>query len=144
MTSWLRWPCATPTSRREATPGPCSPPSRTTAYTSCSLSGRCITGIDSARRYYDHFFNSFRPLVAGYALRSEWVEDAGVGQEYTIWTRSGAGGALERHEVIGILTFGGRLLSGERAYGSERLLRLMFGPLYDEAVPTPVGVPPPS
>lgn len=106
--------------------------------------GRCITGIDSARRYYGHFFNSFRPLVAGYALRSEWVEDAGVGQEYTIWTRSGAGGALERHEVIGILTFGRRLLSGERVYGSERLLRLMFGPLYEEAVPTPVGVPPPS
>ncbi len=103
--------------------------------------GLLLTGIDAARRYYDHFFAAFRPLVAGFSLRSEWTDDRGVGQEYTVWTRTGPDGALERHEVIGILTFGRERLSGERVYGSERLLRLMFGPTYDEATPIPTGGP---
>lgn len=102
--------------------------------------GLRLEGIDVARRYYDHFFGTFRPLVAGFQLRGEWSDDRGLGQEYTIWTSTGPNGALERHEVIGILTFGAEKLSGERVYGSERLLRLMFGPVYDEATPVPTEV----
>ncbi len=103
--------------------------------------GVVLDGLDLARRYYDHFFSTFRPLVAGYAQRSEWTDDRGVGQEYTIWTRTGAGAALERHEVIGILTFGTDRLSGERVYGSDRLLELMFGPVLADARPVEVGIP---
>jgi hypothetical protein len=97
--------------------------------------GRVLKGLDLAKRYYDHFFTTFRPLVADYAMRGEWLNDDGLLQEYTIWTSTGEGGAVERHEVIGILTFGTTKLSGERVYGTERLLRLMFGPVYDDAVP---------
>jgi len=103
--------------------------------------GLVLEGLDLARRYYDHFFSAFRPQVAGYTLRSEWRDERGLGQEYTIWTRTGPGGALERHEVIGILTFGRDKLSGERVYGSERLLRLMFGPVFDAGKPIVVGEP---
>jgi hypothetical protein len=97
--------------------------------------------MDATRRYYEHFFSTFGACVAGSSLRTEAVGPDGVGQEYTIWTATGAGGALERHEVVGILTFGTERLSGERVYASERLLRLMLGPVYDESTPIEVGEP---
>jgi hypothetical protein len=96
--------------------------------------GRVLRGMDAARRYYDHFFAHFRPLVLGYELRGEWVNEAGVGQEYVITARTPEGGR-ERHHVIGILTFGREALSGERVWASERLLRLMFGPAWDLTEP---------
>jgi hypothetical protein len=96
--------------------------------------GRRLLGRDRARRYYEWFFPNFRPRVVDYALRAEWANENGVAQEYTIWVRGDAG-EIERHEVIGILTFGTTALSGERVYGDERILRLMFGPLFDEAEP---------
>jgi hypothetical protein len=96
--------------------------------------GRALLGKDMAKRYYDYFFTTFRPLVSDYALRGEWVNDDGLLQEYTMWATTGEGGAVERHDIIGVLTFGRTKLSGERLYASERLLRLMFGPVYDEAV----------
>jgi len=96
--------------------------------------GRALRGMASARRYYEHFFAHFRPLVRGYTLRGEWVTDEGVGQEYVITLRAPDGGS-ERHHVIGILTFGTNALSGERLYASERLLRLLLGPVYDETEP---------
>jgi len=103
--------------------------------------GLLLEGIELARRYYDHFFTAFRPVVAGYEMRGEWHDDHGLGQEYTIWTRTGPDGSLERHEVIGILTFGTERLSGERVYGSDRLMRLMFGPVLDAARPIGTGGP---
>jgi hypothetical protein len=97
--------------------------------------GRVLRGADRARRYYEHFFARFKPLTDGFVLRGEWVTDEGVGQEYTLWVRL-PDGTRERHDVIGVLTFGeDERLSGERVYASERLLRLMFGPLYDETEP---------
>jgi hypothetical protein len=104
--------------------------------------GLILRGTELAQRYYDHFFATFKPSVAGFDMRNEWIDDGGVAQEYTIWTTTGPGGALERHEVIGILTFGTTKLSGERVYGTERLLRLMFGPVYDDGVPIDAGTPP--
>jgi hypothetical protein len=102
--------------------------------------GLLIPGIALARRYYQYYLSDFAPLIAGYTMRQEWVTDDGLGQEYTLWTRA-AGGTLERHEIIGILTFGTTRLSGERLYTSNRLLRLMFGPILDEAQPVAVGGP---
>lgn len=97
--------------------------------------GRVMRGTDKARRYYEYFFPNFKPMAERSELRSQWVTDDGVGQEYTIWVRV-PGGELERHDVIGILTFGKNgKLSGERVYASDRILSLMFGPLLDEAEP---------
>ena len=96
--------------------------------------GLVFRGMAAARTYYEHFFATFRPTVAGYQLRNEWVADDGVGQEYVIDVRAD-GGAIERHAVIGILTFGEAGLSGERLYAGERMLRLMFGPAFDLAEP---------
>jgi hypothetical protein len=96
--------------------------------------GRVLRGMAGARRYYEHFFARFRPLVRGFELRNEWVTDEGVGQEYVITLATPERGE-ERHAVIGILTFGRDALSGERVYASERLLQLMFGPAYELAEP---------
>jgi hypothetical protein len=60
-----------------------------------------------------------------------------LGQEYTVWLRL-PDGTRERHEIIGILLFGPSGLAGERVYASERLLRLMLGPIYDETTPLEV------
>ena len=65
---------------------------------------------------------------------SEWVNAEGLGQEYVIALRTPDLG-VERHHVIGILTFGAEALSGERVYAGERLLRLMFGPAFDLSEP---------
>lgn len=94
--------------------------------------GRAFRGMDGARLFYDHFFASFQPLIAGYELLREWVTDEGVGQEYRIDLRFPDGGE-ESHRVIGVLGFGRSALSGERVWASDRLLRLMFGPAYEQA-----------
>jgi len=98
--------------------------------------GLAFRGMAGARVFYEHFFASFQPLIAGYELRSEFVSEEGVAQEYVIALRF-PDGRRERHPVLGILTFGSEALSGERVWGSERLLRLMFGPAYEQA--TPIG-----
>jgi hypothetical protein len=90
--------------------------------------------MPAARRYYEHFFARFRPLVRSFTLRDEWVTDGGMGQEYVITLVTPERGE-ESHHVIGILTFGQEALSGERVYASERLLRLMFGPAWELTEP---------
>ena len=104
--------------------------------------GVAFRGMDAARRYYEHFFSTFQPSIADFTLRGQWVNEQGVAQEYTIWTNTGPDGGVERHDVFAILTFGTTLLSGERLYSTERLVRLLFGPVVDEAEPIAVGYPP--
>ena len=94
--------------------------------------GLAFRGMAAARLFYGHFFASFQPLIAGYELLREWVTDEGVGQEYRIELRF-PDGREESHRVIGVLTFGRDALAGERVWASERLLRLMFGPAYEQA-----------
>ena len=94
--------------------------------------GLAFRGMAAARLFYDHFFAHFQPLIAGYELLREWVTDEGVGQEYRIDLRF-PDGREESHRVIGVLTFGRDALAGERVWASERLLRLMFGPAYEQA-----------
>jgi hypothetical protein len=100
--------------------------------------GVVLRGRDLALRYYEHFFAAVMPTMAGFRLRSEWVTDEGVGQEYELMITRPEG--PRRHAIIGILTFGtdGRL-SGERLYASDELLQLFFGPLLAEAVPIDGG-----
>ena len=96
--------------------------------------GVTLRGRDLAREYYEHFFAKCMPRISGFDLRSEWVTDEGVGQEYQLFLDGPDGPTA--HPIIGILTFGGEgVLSGERLYASDELLRVMFGPVLDHAVP---------
>lgn len=93
-----------------------------------------LRGRDAVRRYYEHLIAEFLPRVASYEVRSQWVTDVGVGQEYKLYLDGPDGPA--RHDIIGILAFGtpGRL-SGERIWGSDELLKTMVGPALDETTP---------
>ena len=95
--------------------------------------GVLLRGRTAARRYYEHFFSTVQPRITGYDLRSEWITDEGVLQEYTLYV-DGLGEPGTGQSIIGILTFGddGKL-SGERLYASDALLEFMFGPVLDEA-----------
>jgi hypothetical protein len=96
--------------------------------------GVALRGRALARAYYEHFFAHCMPRITGFTLRSEWVTDEGVGQEYQLFLDGPDGSTT--HPIIGILTFGGEgVLSGERLYASDQLLRVMFGPVLDHAVP---------
>jgi hypothetical protein len=99
-----------------------------------------VRGMDAARAYYEYFFANFMPLVEGFELRSEWENDEGLGQEYVMQLRDKESGALHAEPIIGILLFGQTGLSGERLYANESLFKVMFGPVYDQAVPA--GSPP--
>jgi hypothetical protein len=96
--------------------------------------GVVLRGRGMAQRYYEHFFADVMPMINSYSLRSEWVTDEGVGQEYELMLAGPDG--PRRHAIIGILTFGaGGRLSGERLYASDELLQRFFGPVLDDAVP---------
>lgn len=96
--------------------------------------GVTLRGGDFARAYYEHFFAQCMPQIVGYELRSEWVMDDGLGQEYRVDVDTPSG--PRRHDILGILTFGDQgLLSGERLYASDEFLRFLFGPL----LPAPPG-----
>jgi hypothetical protein len=91
--------------------------------------GIVFTGRDAARIYYEHFFSTFQPTAVGGELRAEYVSDEGLAQEYVITVR-GPDGVKERFPIVSVLTFGQGLLSGERVYGEDRFLRMLFGPAY--------------
>jgi hypothetical protein len=96
--------------------------------------GLVLRGLPAVRVYYEHFVATFQPSIAGYELRSEWVNDVGLGQEYWIDLRL-PGGGTERQAVVGILLFGRDALIGERIYASDSMLRTMFGPAHALARP---------
>ena len=98
--------------------------------------GLGLRGSAEVRRYYANLMGKFIPRTVGYELLSEWVSESSVAQEYEIEVR--VDGGNEKHRVIGILfadaARSGKL-GGERVYGRERILRLMFGEMYDELKP---------
>jgi hypothetical protein len=90
--------------------------------------GVTLGGRDFVRAYYERFFAECMPQFVGYELRNEWLMDDGLGQEYRVDVQTPDG--PRRHDILGILTFGDHgLLSGERLYASDELLRFLFGPL---------------
>lgn len=95
--------------------------------------GLALRGGDRVWRYYTQLFERFLPMTAGYRLLEEWGNETSVAQEYEIGLR--VDGAVEKFRVIGILYANGALLGGERIYASERFVRLMVGPLFDELGP---------
>ena len=96
---------------------------------------RCLRGDERVRRFYTHFFEHFVRLRDSYSLLEEWVSERSVAQEYEIALR--VDGALEHFRVIGVLYARGELLGGERVYASDRFIRLLTGPLFDELEPIP-------
>ena len=96
-----------------------------------------FSGAESVRRYYAQFFEDFMNKIVGYSLREEWVNKTSVAQEYDITVDSGSG--PETHRVLGILFAAegpdGVFLGGERIYGSERIVRLMTGQMFDALQP---------
>ena len=99
--------------------------------------GRGLCGGENVRRYYAQFFADFMQKIRGHALREEWVNETSVAQEYDITVE--ADGETEMHRVLGILFAeagpDGVRLGGERIYGSERVVRLMTGAMWDELHP---------
>jgi hypothetical protein len=100
--------------------------------------GLRMVGMDRARRYYEHYFAEVAPRIAHYQLVAEWINPNGVCQEYDVTYRHD-NGAVRTFRILGILTFGEKLLSGERIYAEEEMLRIMFAPVWDELVPVPLG-----
>ena len=108
---------------------------------------RCMRGDARVRRFYTYFCEHFLALRDSYALLSEWVGEDSVAQEYEIALR--VDGAVERFRVLGVLYAAGDRksraasgtraesikLGGERVFASERFVRLMTGPLFDELEP---------
>ena len=94
---------------------------------------RCMRGDDRVRRFYEQFCSRFLPLRARYALLDEWVTLTSVAQEYEIALN--IDGAVESFRVLGVLYARGDKLGGERVFASERFVRLLTGPLFDELEP---------
>lgn len=95
--------------------------------------GLQLRGMDLARRYYEYFFAEVLPRTVGFTLRTEWINELGVLQEYDVVCK--VDGAEKTFRVLGILKFGRNALSGERLYADEEFLRLLFGPLWSELEP---------
>lgn len=92
-----------------------------------------MRGGDLCRRYYQQFFDDFMQKIDGYKMVEEWVSETSVAQEYDITLR--INGKLETHRVLGILFAEGRVLGGERIYGTERVIELMAGSVLKEFEP---------
>lgn len=92
--------------------------------------GLRMRGTEAVRRYYENLMNHFLPNVENATLIDEWCNENSLNQEYEVEIR--VDGKIEHHRLVGILLVSGDLLSGERIYGNERVLRLMLGDVYDE------------
>lgn len=95
--------------------------------------GLRLRGMELTRRYYEDFFERALPRTLGYELRTEWVGESGLLQEYDITCRTARGD--ETFRVLSILKFGQHALSGERLYADEQFFRFLFGPLWSELEP---------
>lgn len=95
--------------------------------------GGQLIGGETLRRYYTRFLAEFMPLVEETILIGEWATPAACVHEYQLVLR--VDGKPERHQLMGSIYASGKLLGGERLYGSARLMDLMLGPFVDELVP---------
>ncbi len=97
--------------------------------------GLKMVGMDRARRYYEHYFAQVAPRIVSFRLIGRWINEQGLNEEYSV-VHQADGEAPRAYRILGILTFGEHLLSGERIYADEHLLKIMFAPVWDELVPT--------
>lgn len=92
---------------------------------------RRMSGMQRARRYYEHFFANVTPRIRGYQMLGEWRNELGVLQEYDL-TVGFRDGRTRDFRIMGLLKFGRTALSGERLYADTELLRILFEPLWGE------------
>ena len=97
--------------------------------------GLRMTGLQLARRYYEHFFASVAPRIVGHEMLGEWVNELGVLQEYRVAVRCDDG-RVRDFRIMGLLKFGASALAGERLYADTELLRILFEPLWSELEPS--------
>ena len=76
--------------------------------------GLRMTGLPLARRYYEHFFASVAPRIAGYEMLGEWINEQGVLQEYRVAVRYDDG-RVRDFRIMGLLKFGDTALDGRAA-----------------------------
>jgi len=96
--------------------------------------GLRMTGAPRTRRYYEHFFRTVLPRIAGYQLHGEWINELGVLQEYTVSYRY-ENDRRRDFRIVGLLVFGETALRGERLYADTEFLRILFDPLWSELEP---------
>ncbi len=95
---------------------------------------RRMRGRAAVRHYYEHLMAEFIPRASSVLVQA-WGNESSVAQDYEINIATDDG--EEHHRVLGILVGDRKFLSGERVYGSERVIRLMLGRLFDELEPIP-------
>lgn len=92
--------------------------------------GRIMRGRELVEAYYEHLFTRFIPCAVGARTIDAWCNETSFAEEYDIDLR--IDDRVERHRVLGIVLVSGDRISGERIWGSERVLRLMMGDeIYD-------------
>ena len=97
--------------------------------------GLRLKGDAAVRRYYQHLFDHFLPLVKHSEVIGEWADEHALVQEYVVYLHHD--GHDERHFLTGILYVAGDKLGGERIWGSETALQRLLGPVYGELTPIP-------
>jgi hypothetical protein len=93
---------------------------------------RCMRGDDQVRRFYMYFCEHFLSRARVMRCSRSGSTDS-VAQEYEIALH--VDGAVEHFRVLGVLYRRGDRLGGERVFASERFVRLMTGPLFDDLAP---------
>ena len=94
--------------------------------------GKSFTGMDNTRRLYTHFIADVQPRMVNYKLVSESVGDQGVAQEFDLLITLLGDETPTWNRIMSIMVFGDAAIVGERMYGSDKLLRTLTGPLWDD------------
>lgn len=97
--------------------------------------GKRFEGMDTTRRYYEHFMANVQPRIRGAEMHSEGIGEAGLVQEYSVTVQHDGEAQPTVHRIMAILTFGDTALTGERMYSDEKFFRMLTGPIWDELEP---------
>ena len=73
---------------------------------------------------------NFSPRVVDGKLIRQWVNETSVSQEYDVTLD--IEGQLETHRILGVLFVEGNKLGGEIVYASEKTIKRMLGPMFEE------------
>lgn len=94
--------------------------------------GKGFSGLQNAERFYRWFFENFSPKVVDGKLIRQWVNETSVSQEYDVTLD--IEGQLETHRILGVLFVEGNKLGGEIVYASDKTIKRMLGPMFEELV----------
>ena len=92
-----------------------------------------MTGMDRARRYYEHFFANVAPRITGYEMLGEWINEQGVLQEYRVRVRCDDG--VRDFRIMGLLKFGGPRSAGSACTPTRSSCACSSSRLWEELEP---------